>query len=253
MPTQRAQQILDFMWEEYYTNPNGAVLIPDVIHYTTVLQALSNASSKKATQMAQNLLRQAEKRSGLQNFLIEKNSLSGLDPNLVPDRASYNTVLYCLAKYFQSRDDLHGRLHSAQFIMGLMEEMMNKIELMADKLNDDAWMPNTRTYNLLLMVCSRRPNGGGREAEKILEEMLLKAEHLVDHDIGAVILEGDQSLEDLEETSALPNIKPYNNVINAWSHDRSDEGPERAEEILKALLRKIPPLDNLGDVISHQG
>ena len=251
MPAQRAQQILDFMWEEYYNNPNGAVLKPDVIHYTTVLQALANASSKRATQMAQNLLKQAEKRSGLQNFLIEKNSLSGLDPNLVPDRACYNTVLYCLAKYFQSRDDIHGRLHSAQFIMGLMEEMMNKMELMADKLNDDAWMPNTRTYNLLLMACSRRPNGGGREAEKILEEMLLKAENLVDHDIGAVILDGYQSSEDLEENSVLPNIKSYNNVINAWSHDRSDEGPERAEEILKALLRKVPPSANSGDITSH--
>ena len=259
LPAQRAQQILDFMWEKHNHNHSSKginQMKPDVIHYTTVLQALANASSKKATQMAQTLLKQAERRSGLKDFLFDndKKSLSDLDPNLVPDRACYNTVLYCLSRYFQSRDDVHGRLHSAQYIMGLMKEIMNKMETMADRLNDDAWMPNTRTYNLLLMACSRRPNGGGKEAEKILEGMLRKSHHLVDQDVGEVMLRGDQSLEDLEESMVVPNIKSYNNVINAWSHDRSGEGPERAEEILKALLQQVSASQgesSVGEITRH--
>jgi hypothetical protein len=259
LPAQRAQKILDFMWEKYHhhhSSKDSTIqhIKPDVIHYTTVLQALANASSKKATQRAQNLLKQAERRSGLQDFLSGKKSLSDVDPNLVPDRACYNTVLYCLSRYFQSRDDVHERPHSAQYIMGVMKEIMNKMEIMADKLNDDAWMPNTRTYNFLLMACSRRPNGGGKEAERILEGMLHKAHHLIDHDVGAVMLGDDQSLEDLEENMVVPNIKSYNNVINAWSHDRSGDGPERAEELLKALLRQVFTLEDnsvSGEISRH--
>ena len=256
MPAQRAQQILDFMWEEYNKNMSNNTahdaVKPDVIHYTTVLQAFANASSRRATQLAQNLLKQAEKQSGVHDFINNRKGLTDLDPNLVPDRTCYNTVLYCLSRYFNSRDDFPGRAHSAQYIMGQMKEMMNRMEMMADKLNDDSWMPNTRTYNLLLMACSRGTNGGGVEAEKILQEMLTRSEHLVDEDLGLVKLEGDVDIEDLEENSVVPNIKSYNAVINAWSHEKLGRGPQRAEEILRALLRQVPQSSTSSiDITNH--
>lgn len=243
MPARRAKQILDFMWEEYRTRPSGQSVKPDVIHYTSLLQALANASSKKATQMALNLLKEVEKISGLNDFIQGKKNMTEMDPNLVPDRTIYNTVLYCLSRYFQSRDDAEGRSHSVQYVMGLMKEMMNKMELLAEKLNDDSWMPNTRTYNMLLMACSKKVHGGGKEAEKILEEMLQKIEskHFVEDATATTMtisLTGSESRLDLYENSVIPNVQSYNNVINAWSHDKSENAPERAESILKALLRR---------------
>lgn len=235
MPARRSQQILDFMWEEYHKDVDNAVK-PDVIHYTAAIKCLANGSSRKATQQAQHLLKEAEKKSGVDEFIHGQKGLQDLDPNLVPDRACYNTVLYCLARYFHSRNDTHGRGHSVQYIMGQMKEIMERMEMIAEKLNDNSWMPNTATYNLLLMACSRRPNGGGAEAEKILQEMLARSENLLD-----LIMLDELNVEDLEENSVLPTVKSYNHVINAWSHETKGCGAKRAEEILKSMLRKIQP------------
>lgn len=242
IPVMRSKEILDFMWEEYHQNKD-IHMKPDVIHYTTVLQSMANASSKKAVQMAQNLLKDAERRCGLTEFLQGSRDLSSLDPNLVPDRATYNTLLYCLSKYHKCRDDIQGRSHSAQYVMGLMKETMNKMQLIADKLNDGSWKPNTRSYNLLLMSCSHMPKGGGREAEKILLEMIEKSTHLIDKS-GKVILGNYDTIQDLEENVVLPNVKSFNNVINAWAHSESEEGAVRSIQILKHLMFESDDIDS---------
>ncbi len=230
MPTRRVRQILDFMWEEYEKDKINAVK-PDIIHYTSVLKCLANASSRKATWQAQSLLKEVERKSGLDAFVRGTIDLDALDPNLVPDRTCYNTILYCLAQYFQSRNDNHVKGRSSQYIMGKMKEIMERMEFIAERIGDDSWMPNTATYNLLLMACSRRPNGGGAEAEKILQVMIAKSEHLLDYD----------DIESLEENHVVPTVKSYNHVINAWSHSNTGYGAERAEEILKSMLRKTLP------------
>ncbi|GFH54846.1 hypothetical protein CTEN210_11322 [Chaetoceros tenuissimus] len=242
VPVMRSKEILDFMWEEYHQKKD-INMKPDVIHYTTGLQSMANASSKKAVQMAQNLLKDAERRCGLTEFLQGSQDLSCLDPNLVPDRATYNTLLYCLSKYHKCRDDIQGRSHSAQYVMGLMKETMNKMQLIADKLNDDSWIPNTRSYNLLLMSCSHMPKGGGQEAEKILLEMIEKSTHLIDNS-GKVILGNYDTIEDLEENVVLPNVKSFNNVINAWAHSESEEGAIRSIQILKHLIFESNDIDS---------
>lgn len=242
VPVMRSKEILDFMWEEY-RQKKDINMKPDVIHYTTVLQSMANASSKKAVQMAQNLLKDAERRCGLSEFLQGSKDLSSLDPNLVADRTAYNTLLYCLSKYHKCRDDIQGRSHSAQYVMGLMKETMNKMQLIADKLNDDSWIPNTRSYNLLLMSCSHMPKGGGQEAEKILLEMIEKSNHLIDNS-GKIILGNHDTVDDLEENTVLPNVKSFNNVINAWAHSESEEGANRSIQILKHLIFESDSIDS---------
>jgi hypothetical protein len=77
--------------------------------------------------------------------------------------------------------------------------------------------------------------------------MLQKCQCFVDDTRNGFLLE-HQDLSDLYGNKVLPNVQSYNNGINAWSHDKTENAPERAESILKALLlrRNKTSLDGKG-------
>jgi len=259
---QRAQQILEFMWEEYHSNSQNEKksVKPDVIHYTIVLQALAGTSSRKAVHIAESLLKDAERLSGIHDLLkdtsvsmnVKKSSSSQserpLDANLVPDRACYNTMLYNLSRYFKSENDVKRSMTPPQ-IMDLMWKIIRRMEDIASLLKDDDWLPNTRTYNLLLKSCGSHLKNSGEESEKILIEMCQRY-HDRHKTHSQDVLENldDEDYDENINNSVLPNIKSYNAVINSWSHNKSTRGTARAEEILRALLKKgitsLPPSSN---------
>ena len=254
LPAERAAQILDYMWEEYHQTQlsekesSGASIKPDVIHYTSVFQAYANSLSKKSVHNALDLLRKLEQKSGVDALFHPKNeskfSLSDLDPNLVPDRACYNTILHCLSRYHRCRNDVNEKyIYSHSYIVGEMNNVIQKMEKLARKFNDDIWMPNTRSYNLLLMA-----QNDGKEAEAILMNMLNKAESLLTNDdynndsTGVLQLIGD--FHTLQEESILPNVKSYNAVLNI-----SD--PNRAQEILVSMLLENRSSFHKKDITNH--
>ena len=254
----KAQQILDFMWEEYDKGEGGSsnhAVKPDIIHYTSVIKALINASSQKATIRAFFLLREADKKSGLEDLIRDSDgdsdssanadaggnsvSLQELDPNLVPDRVAYNTILNGLARFFLGRKDIHIREvqhFTSDYIMRQMKIVTKRMEVVADILNDESWNPNTESYNSLLMACSRHPDRTGDEAEEILKTMIEQsAEHAMHVDI--------DDLGDLEENSVVPTVKSYNHILNSVS-------VARAEEILRAMVRRAPSGESGESVIT---
>jgi hypothetical protein len=93
---------------------SGPYVNPDIIHYTTLLQALGNAPSNNALQMAQNVLKKVEKLSGLNDFILgeQEYGRTGSDSCSRWDGLQ-NTVLYCLLRYVQVREDIGGRVHNS--------------------------------------------------------------------------------------------------------------------------------------------
>jgi hypothetical protein len=258
-PAERAAQILDYMWEEYHqsqtlkkggtnTGSSDTTIKPDVIHYTSVFQAYANSSSKKSVHNALELLKNLEQKSGVDDLFQQKSesklSLNDLDPNLVPDRTCYNTVLYCLSRYHRCLNDVSEKyIRSHSYIVSEMNNVIKKMEKLAGLFNDEIWMPNTRSYNLLLMA-----QKDGKEAETILMNMLNKAESLLTNDDihndenGAIQLVGDFSA--LQEETVLPNVKSYNAVLNVSE-------PNRAQEILVSMLLENPPLTHGKEITNH--
>ena len=258
LPAERAAQILDYMWEEYQQIQtlekdsthagSSASMKPDVIHYTSVLQAYANSMSKKSIHNALDLLKKLEQKCGLDVWFQQENesnfSLNELDPNLVPDRTCYNTILYCLSRYHRCLNDVSEKyIHSHSYILGEMNHILKKMEKLARLFRDETWMPNTRSYNLLLMA-----QKDGKEAEAILMEMLHKAESLLSKDSfpggnpDNLHLIGD--VHDLQEETVLPNVKSYNAVLNS-----SD--PNRAQEILVSMLLENPSSFHGKEITNH--
>ncbi len=257
MPITRAQQILEFMMEEHekstaeFDEKNKSNVFidspkPDVVHYTTLLQGLANANSRQATVLATRVLFHVEQYSGILDALKKNDSddleLADLDPNLVPDRQCYNTVLYCLSRYFLNHKDVR-QGYRPDFIITRMKAMIQRMQRISSILNNDNYMPNTRSYNLLLQAFTRpriRDTFDVIETEKILMKMFDQAENtLAMKGLTLDDLQDNSSIiEELQEHSVFPNIKSYNSIINAWSHNRSSHRLERVMEILRALITK---------------
>jgi len=274
----RAQQILDFMWEEYarYHNNHGNVndvhnryqryierlsnfddsiglyraVPPNIVHYTSVIRALSwNVASKDAPYQAQHLMREMEERSGIEEFRCLINSTGqsnshislekylNLDRDLIPDRTAYNALLSTFSR--NKAIPITEKVRAMRLIMNRMEEFSRV-------LNDQRLVPNTVSYNLLIMAYGNttddkdRDCDHGYEAEKILKEMFSKKSCSDDVVQGGLYHNREYDDDDDKCNNCLPNIKSYNGVINAWGIDSIKLGascPLRAEAILGAILR----------------
>ena len=273
----RALQILDFMWEEYQrcyvknsvskdTNDRFQQYMrrlsqgdnsfecpqsipPDNYHYTSVIRAFAyNVTSKDAPYQAERLLRQMEKLSGIEELrcMIESSGSSSiqsplekylnLDRDLIPDRVCYNAVLNAWSR---------NRAIPISEKKYAIRQILRKMETFSKVLQDEKLLPNTMSYNLLIMAYSSAAVGPdqeyhyGHEAESILKEMISLSSRFPEpaqRNHGGY----DDSIDDDRSNSTLPNIKSYNGVINAWAVDSvriGVHGPLRAELILKALLR----------------
>ncbi len=258
LPGRRAAQILEFMWQEYDKDPSNAIK-PDVIHYTAVLGALSKTSSKKGVHLAQSLLEDAEQRSGVHHLLSDddinsdsssKDDRNCVDANLVPDRLCYNTVLHLLSKYFNCRnDDRERKNYYASEVLQSMKKIINTMDRLGVVLNDDSWLPNTRSYNCLLRACSFQLRNSMEETESVLQKMSARIQ-TIDHSK----LDSD-ALTTLENNNVLPNIYTFNAIIQAYAasvnDDPFDKNIKKSEKILQALLKGdeaflgFPPLPHL--------
>ena len=270
IPGERALQILEFMWQEYFNsqksnNETITTIKPDVIHYTIVLTALSKTNSRKAIHLAQSLLDEAEQRSGV-HFLLsddDDNTRHDIDANLVPDRMCYNTVLYLWSNYFNSKNDIDNQTRirnnrnnankdnniDSEVVFDKMKRIIDQMDKLGLVLNDESWLPNTKSYNFLLRACSfpNLPNSI-LEAEGILKTMNEKQleRHQLDH--VSPNLDFENILE-LQEDNALPNIHTYNALLQVYAKAAASSGSSdsndvdsdmnvaQAREILKSLLK----------------
>jgi len=263
---------------------------PDIIHYTTLLQCLANANSQAATNIALDVLHKAEMESGVIALMQsmkrneentnkserdrdrDKEELLGidsLDPNLVPDRRCYNTVLWCLSRYFDSRRDhnsnsnnnSHGHRnnsrnsnsnqdrdrskHNPTAIVRRMNSILDKMNALGDLLDDNSFRPNTRSYNLLLQAYARPQMCNIitiKTVEGTLLSMMQQAENTLKRkdetlDKSLMVLRDEEVVRELEEYKVLPNAKSFNPLITYYSHDtNSKRGMENALNVLRALL-----------------
>ncbi len=264
--SQRALQVLDFMWMEYDKNMATSIK-PDIIHYTIVLSALAKTSSRKAIHLAHSLLQDAEEKAGLQ-YLLDDDDDDGtsengansedkqsttttdqnkFDANLVPDRLCYNIVLHLWSRYYSVKSDQKSSSSTSVVypseIYQNMQDIISKMQRLKVVLDDDNWLPSTKSYNYLLQALSNFRNfrNSVEEAENILRLMY---DH---HHQGTADYEyiGNHH-KNLDENHAVPNIYTFNALLLAYAsiENCSEQITRRGQSVLSGLIRG-------GDILTY--
>ncbi|KAL3920055.1 MAG: hypothetical protein SGILL_003451 [Bacillariaceae sp.] len=190
------------------------IVTPDVVAYTSVIQAHGNSNVPGA----------AEKALGLLSELIHSNS-----PNLQPDAFAFANTINVFSKMAAKKASPDARIEAAQQaedIWWLYVEELKKAKLESDDDNDEA----------------------DQQQRPFLQSSIVPFNSALKAHAVSFAKQSPHSAEDLlhrllePELQALINVRPdtvsFNTCIQAWANASkvdSDAAPERAEEILKLL------------------
>jgi len=276
---QHIVDILNFMWEEYHKSTEITTSLekrnstkkipqhfikPDVMHYTIALHAIAKTRSKKEYHKALSLLDDIEHKSGVHSLLKgelhgnydddndKRQNLGDVDPNLVPDRTCYNSILYILSQYNNAINDINIkdeiRYYSAKEVLYMMNSIIRKMDLLSKVLKDDqshcCWSPNTASYNLLLRAVYNSRNhldDPVRESETIMREILERGHSFIKNDGNVINI---TNMEEMEESHVIPNIKSYNALIQSYgtitiSHIDYDNDSNKIIKDLPGNVKKV--------------
>lgn len=211
---------------------------PDLINYSSVLNAWTKINNKAAPFRCHELLEQMERLSGVSEALSEK-AADEHKPGeyllyLTPDTTCYNTVMKSWAHTSDPQ--------AVSRIRSILRRMQNLYK----QTGDNRFQPDTMSFNMLIMAYGkvgkqkRRKNSSQKMPPSF--DAALAAEDVL-RDMYQIYRASDpEGLFTMEDGSNLvkPNLKSYNGVIHALSNSGSRDAPFRAESILLALLGKIP-------------
>jgi len=271
---ERAEAILDTM-TELYESTGDEKIKPDIISYSSVLNAYAKAashdinSSSKSEEILNKMVKMQEKEetgilintwcfntvlnayavqgggSRASSLLNLMETMAETNDRLKPDTYSFNTVLKALANSKEK-----GSVERARSIL---EKMENKYAN-----GDDSAKPDAITYNTVILAYG---NNGGKDAGKRAKSILTLMENRFkggDLDVRptsstytALIKAfnwerestrlSEELVDSLKQNPASENglIRPdtaiYNALLNTWSKSGSRYAVQRAEEIFAEM------------------
>ena len=209
---------------------------PDIINYSSLMDAWSKAGTRDSPFRAEAMLRDLERKSGVEDWLNgrQESSQSVIHRDLTPDRTCYNTVMVAWARSRHPQ------------ALAKTRELIAKLQKLFETTGDNHFAPDTRSYNNLISAIGKHHRGPPRakieEAEQTLKDMFHKFHHA--DKLGLVSQDGTILVH--------PNVKTYNGVIHALSTANTKKSAYRAEAILMALLGDLKDdidMPIMGDVL----
>jgi hypothetical protein len=232
---ERATQLLEVMSEEYRRerewvkeyneNHEGEARRirsprPDIINYTTVMNAWAKASGTKGGILrTQGMLEELEHLSGVAQDLsgTQEESTERRLRYLTPDQACYNAVITGWSRSFHPE------------AISRIEWILQRMDALYDLTGDTRFQPDTQSFHMLICAYVKAAKNSSRKGEiKISLQAAWRAEN--------VLRLMHQRYQDGLCDICRPDVMVYNAVINAWANSTSLDGAHRAESILLGML-----------------
>ena len=198
---------------------------PDIINYTTVMNAWAKSGTKRGILRAQGMLDELENLSGVSQELYgneEKGTEHSLS-YLTPDQACYNVVITGWSRSFYPE------------AIQSIERLLQRMDTLYELSQDTRFQPDTQSFHMLISAYAKaaqqlkRRKGNQASLQAALRaENVLRIMHQRYQE--AKMQGGGQS------DIVRPDVMVYNAVINAWAKSASLDGAYRAESILLRML-----------------
>lgn len=253
----RATQILELMSQEYRRglewvrefNTDGEEEVrvrsprPDIINYTTVMNAWGKSGAKRGILQARAMLEELEQLSGVAQLLSDNDDNRIEQPlaYLTPDQACYNAVITGWAR---SSD------HEAA---SRIEWLLQRMDTLHERTGDSRFQPDKQSFQMLITAYAksaqqRREKQGNRaslQAAFCAENVLRAMSQRYEMARRQVPLASDGRGDHFEdEVIGKPDVMAYNAVINAFANSATLDGAKRAESILLGMLGESRNLDD---------
>jgi hypothetical protein len=215
--------------ESLYQETKDETLKPDIVTYSTLLNALANSGEPRIAKRAEEIL--------LRMLKDYKEDPSNVKPNTL----CFNEVIYAWAK---SRDE--DASQRAEMVLRLMQDMYSTG-------NEDV-KPNTRTFNVVLFaLANSQEDDAPIRAELLLDQMksgndAMKPD-IVSYSttISAWANQGRLGsvnatimlLEDLYESDIEVESSLFSNLIHSLTKTGAEEAPMAAEIIIMDLIKRV--------------
>jgi pentatricopeptide repeat protein len=221
----KAQECFDKL-VHLYEQTGDKRYMPDVVSYSTLLSAWARS-------------REVGNAKRAEDILVKMHEAHVSDPinNPQPDTVCFNEVLYAWARSNEANAD-----RRAEMVLELMKEM--------DRNGDSKVVPNTRTYNIVLLALANSPKKDSPiRAMKLLDDMnkISNAKpDLVSYNtaISTFLKQGsvNGALQMLEELFVRNDVvldsKFFASLINSIAEAGPSDAPVIAEGIVLDLLEK---------------
>ncbi len=244
------------------SNSNTNVSKPNVITYTSVLEAYANSGTPEAAAKAEELC---------MDMISNSNSMAkngNQDDDIVrPTTRSYNAVIQAYAK-----SGLHNRAEKAEAFIAKMESiykeqegrLRNNINNNNNNSNNDnnaeedgevhnnIIRPNTINYNTVLTTYANSGMFDAAEHTERILKTIMREPNVISYnacidawaksghaDSGQRAFDLLQEMNDLygsgQNVNVKPNTRSYNSVMNAYAKSTVQDGPQKAEMILDTM------------------